>query len=211
MSTETEANTNPEPVTDPVTESVEEPAISNADAKSLPWVKDMASELAHLKKEKADNAAAVAKTEQDAKIKKAAEEGRFEEAQKLFDQQMEQKDKTHAAELQTRDLKTSLLQANFKNKTFIEGAISGYNSESGTIDEYVAALAADEANAAFLTTAQLEASKPSPPGKPALNGGKTNWDEVKNMELNGTPEQKKKAREQIAEHRRQTGEYPYKL
>ncbi len=201
--TEVPATTTPEPAT---------PEISNADVKGHELFQKITAELGALRNEKAERAAADEKATKDAELKKAAEEGRFEDALKQRDTELEKLKADYARDILNRDLQNEMLKAGFQNGMFISGAVAGYNTEMGSIVEYVDGLAKDEVNKAFLGHADTGRNPPPPPGKPAVNGGKVpNWDEVKSWETGTDPEKKKQARELISAYRKEHDEYPYKL
>jgi len=194
--------------------------VDNAAIKASPLFQKLTAELKAeregrevLAQEKTDRAAAEQAAADEAEQERLKKDGLFDEAAAKYKAADEAKDAKHAAELQKRDIEAALLRANFRNEHFNDGVVSKYNAEKdGTIEEYVTALAADEVNAAFITALGNEGDPPpKAPGKTTVTpAGKTNWEEVKNWENNGTREEKQKARKLIGKYHDEHGEYPYK-
>ncbi len=193
--------------------------VDNAAIKASPLFQKLTAELKTeregrevLAQEKADRQAAETAKAEEAEQERLRKDGLFDEAEAKYKAADEKKDAAHAAELQTRDIEAALLKANFRNETFVKGAVTGYNAETdGTIEEYVTALAADEVNAAFIVAPGKEGDPPpKPPGKNTVIGaGKTNWEEVKAWENSDNREERIKAGKLISEYHNTHGEYPY--
>ena len=185
---------------------------SNADVKAHPLFVKLAEQVATLTKTETERTEAATKATKDAELKKAAEEGRFEDALKQRDADIDTLKADHASALQTRDLETALLKAGFFSDIFVRGAVAGYGTDSGTIEEYAAALAADEANKGFLAQSDPSRSPLPAPGKAPVKGGAApSWDEVKAWETGTDKEKKTEARTLIAAYRKEHGTYPYSL
>lgn len=192
-------------------EGVEDANINeNSDVKNHPLFKKITAQLADY--QKSETAAKEAKdvAEKEEILRKAAESGKFEDAEKMYKEQIERMKISHSSEIQERDLQSSLAVAGFDNKMFIRGAVAGFDSTKTSIEDYVAELKSDELNKPFLRTASIVV-KPQAPGTVAVNGGKTNWEDVKKLELSSKADDRAKARSLIADYRKETGEYPYKL
>lgn len=125
------------------------PEIDNNAIKNSPLFQKLASKLAE--RERADNERVEAENKLKAEEaqKKLIEEGRFEESLKSKEQEIEKIRLQHAQELTSRDIRGELYKAGFQNDNFVNGAVLGYNAETGSVADYVAAIAADESNAMF--------------------------------------------------------------
>ncbi len=193
---------------------------SNAAIKASPLFQKLAADLKTeregrevLEQEKADREATEQAAAEEVEKNRLKDAGLFDEMEAKYKAKDEAKDASHAAELQRRDIQAALLQSNFRNKKFISGSVADYNAEKdGTVDEYVAALAADEANAAFIIAPGAAGGKlpPKPPGKNNVDGATMeNWEEVKSWENSGNREERLKAGKLLGEYHQKHGKYPY--
>lgn len=142
---------------------------TNAEYKSTPAYRSMAKQIADFKQREAERTATEEREKRESEQKKLIEQGRFEESLKLKNQEIETVKKQHERDLQERDLRFELASAGVDNDTFMRGAMLGYSPEDGTIQEYVASLAATQDNEIFFTGKQQP--KPKPPGTPGASGG----------------------------------------
>jgi len=132
------------------TDNNQEPVVSNSDIKKSPLFQKLAEENARLKaaedKRRQDEAAAATEAER----KKLEGKQRYEEA--LATQKSDFEARIAKLERQNteKDLTNELLRTGFKNSVFNAGAIKGFDPDKSTVEEYVKALAEDEANKIFL-------------------------------------------------------------
>jgi hypothetical protein len=198
---EPQVTTTTEGTGDPVLAQTGTAQPSNAEIKNSDLFQKVAAEAGELRREKAERLTAEDATKKDAETKRLAEEGRFEEALKQKETEVETLKRQHEGQLRERDLGNELLKAGFNNDTFVRGAVNGYNPEGGTIADYVQALAADEGNKAFLSNGQGRQPH-TPPGNPNVTnpGTPLNYESAKALSLSGTPEEKTRAREFLSKH-----------
>jgi hypothetical protein len=112
----------------------------------------MAKQLATLQDAEKARIAADTQAATDAETKRLKDAGLFDEAQAGHKAELAKMESAHAAEILQRDIQANLFKAGFNNDFFIKGAIAAYDAETGSVDDYVTALAADEANKGFLAT-----------------------------------------------------------
>jgi hypothetical protein len=192
----------------PKPEPTETTPLSNADAKNLPWVQEMGKELKALREEKAARLAAEEQSRKEAEIKKAEAEGRYEDAMKAKQAEIDSINAKYKTELTQRDVTAELLKAGFKNETFLRGAVTGYDAEKSTIADYVAELAKDEANKMFLGEAVAPVLTP-PTGSPGTGPPKAlTVEQLHALENSTDREERKKAREYLRQYREKHGKYP---
>ena len=186
---------------------------SNADIKASDLFQKVTGELAELQREKAERKAAEADAASKAETERLEKEGNWKEAKAKYEADALAKDERHAKELLSRDLKSDLHLANFKNAKFVKGAIADYDPKtSGTVAEYVASLVADTENAPFMKGAtDANGNKIDPPPKVNVSGSQNaNWDQVK-ADANGTDRTKRiEARKLVTAYREANdGKYPF--
>ena len=193
------------------TEAEATPQISNAEIKAHPLFSKLTSELAELRRADAERKAAEEQAKKEAELKKAEAEGRYQDALKQRESELEALRAAHSKELLDRDLTTEMLKAGFGNEIFLRGAVSAYDADKWTVSEYVASLAGDDANKAFLASSggAGRASLPEP-GKPPVNGSKQHIsaEQLKAMEASSSLEERQKAREDLRAYRLEHGKYP---
>lgn len=182
-----------ENVTTEVQETVETPAPElsiNAQAKALPWVQDLMKKA----KDGEDLKAQQEQAKVDAEQKRLKDAGLFDEAAKLHKDTIDALESKHTAELQNRDLTTELLKAGFTNEIFLKGSVLGYNAENnGSILEYVAALATDEANKAFLGSGVPVRDPKDPPTPAGTSGSSLGNAQLRALANSDKPEDRLKA------------------
>ena len=175
----------------------------NTQAKELPWVKEMASELTTLRAERAERQ----RVEDEAKQKKLEEEGKFKEALQV------EKDRASKAE-------QNALSANIKAALHAKGAkvtdglvkvaVAEYDSEKHeSFDLFADSILKDENYAGFLPTAQEEPGKPKPPVKASTGDNSVPIEQVKTWEKSTNRDDRQKARDFLRTYRLEHGKYPY--
>ena len=162
--------TTPEPVAVTPAPEPEEPKSLNAQAKDLPWVKELMAKAA-----RADEmTAAQEQAKREAEEKALRDAGKFDELAAKHAAELEAIKGHHDKTLLEMSLKTELIKTGFQNDIFVNGAIKSYDAGThGEISAYVAALAADEANKALLAGVEGRTVY-TPPGKspsPSGSGG----------------------------------------
>ena len=101
-----------------------QPTISNADAKSLPWVQQMAEKLAAYERSEKERTETEANLAKQAELKKAEDEQRWQDVIKMREAELEQVKGEHQKQMLAMNLKTELMAAGFNNRVFMQGAIS---------------------------------------------------------------------------------------
>jgi hypothetical protein len=200
MTEEQEPKVTPEPVPEPQ----EEPSI-NAQAKKLPWVQELMS-----KAKEADELKAAQEAERkDAELKKAEEEGRYQDIIKAKDAEFEAFKAQSKRQLLEVNLTSEMIKVGFGNDLFINGAIQSYDADThGDVSAYAASLASDEGNKHFLNSAGGRTVQPAPGAVPS-GGGNDNWDQVR-ADLEGPDRDKRiAARAKLTAYREKNGEYPF--
>lgn len=201
MKTEPTNQDTPTPATTPVPA----PAPAPEDRfKDDPKYKAMANQLSELQKEKEDRQSAQAQAAQEAEQKRLKDAGLFDEAAALHKKTVEDLESKHAAELQNRDITTELLKAGFSNSKFLRGSVVDYDPKNdGTIDEYVKALAADEANKEFLKGLGIPSRDPrDPPGKtPNVQSvSSLTGQQIRTLKNSDNPEERLKGHEALRKY-----------
>ena len=186
----------------------EEQPPSNSDAKKLPWVREMASELAELRREREERIAAEQQAAKEAEVKKLEDEKRWQEIIDMQKKELEETKTSFQKELFIRDIKASLLSAGFGNDYFINGAINNYSPDMGSIEEYVESLKNDESNQSFLAGARQDAPPITPPSVGKVTGKSFSKAQLDAMEHSDDPEQKQRWREYATEYYRKHGKFP---
>lgn len=173
----------------------ETPEIDNNAIKNSPLFQKLAGQLAERDRADKERLDAENKAKSDAAQAKLIEEGRFEESLKSKEQEIESIRLQHAQEITSRDIKSELYKAGFNNDTFVNGAVLGYDAETGSVADYVAAIAANEANAPFATNAARSHVTP-PANSPVSNvsGVQITKDNYKTMLKSPDPNIQKQAR-----------------
>jgi hypothetical protein len=184
----------------------QQPDLNNSGWKSHPLTQKIIAELSELKRVEQERQEKAKIEAREAELKKAEEEGRLKEALEKLRSEIESEKKKHAHELMKRDLMAEILKTGVNNDVFIRGALAGYSDESGTIQEYVAALMSDEANKVFLP--QQDGSRPVPPRKIPSSTGPVSWEKIKAETKSPDPEVRAKARAAIEAHYRETKQWP---
>ena len=147
-----------------------EQQLSNADVKSHPVFQKVASELAEYRQREADKKAADEKAKIDAERQKLEAEGKYEDAIKMRDKQIEELQASHKKELLQRDLKAELYKS-FDNEIFVNGAIGGYQGDSDGVADYVNGLLENEQNKVFMRSQQGQPRETLPEPQGSGSGG----------------------------------------
>jgi len=193
-------------------EDTQDQSPTNADAKKLPWVREMAEELNALRQEKIARKEADDAKAREAAIKDAEAKGKFEEALALQKAEFESDRASFKAQLLQRDLTTELLDVGFSKRT-AAFLTSEYDAEKhGDPTAYAKTCLEDEGNAQFLIQQSEDPTKPKPPPKVTKGkAGSTDWEQVKAWEKGDDREKRIEARALISAYNKEHGEYPYKL
>ncbi len=196
----------------PAGESANDETLSNADVKASPLFQKLASELKEMRA--ADEARRIEDdaAKQAAEIKKLESEGKYSDAIKARDAELETVKQSHTKQLLEMSLTSEMIKAGFINDNFIKGALTQYNDEQ-TISEYVEALTNDEGNKPFLAAA-IGRQRHDAPGAPKITGktGALTVQEIREMQRQdadgGSLEQREKVRAYLLKHYEQHGALP---
>lgn len=179
--------------------------LTNADVKSDPLFKKVTGELAELKSQIAAEKAEQTKAQEAAEMERLKESGKYEEAIKLHADRLERMESQHKADLLKRDLTIELVNAEAKNKVFLQGAIAAYDGETD-IAEYVQSLKNSDENKPFFGgMEQSRQTQPAPKGVAPSGNADLTWQQVKAMEQSDDPKQRAKASDIILNHLKKNG------
>lgn len=179
-------------------EQQEQQELSNNDVKSHPLFQKLTEQLSEFQRKEQERAAAEEKAAREAELKKAEEEGKWQDIVKMREQEIENLRASYAKDMLERDLKTELVRAGFSNDVFLKGAIGSYSGDPEGVTEYVEQLKADAGNAVFLNQAQQAAnSTPAPPSTPTITGTKLSDAKIVAMEKSSDPAERAQARAHI--------------
>ena len=184
-------------------------SLSNADLKAHPWVKEITSELAELRKEKAERE----RIAQEAEQKKLKEQGDFDKALQI------EKDRTAIAQA---DALAARIDAALTRKganvtdAFVKVAINEFDAEKykTDFDAFAEELSKNEAYAPFFAKLEGEGGepKPNPPGRTGVSiasGNAMTNEQLRKLETSDNPEDRKKAREYLSAFYKQHRRFPY--
>lgn len=165
-----------------------EPEISNAEAKKLPWVRDLmqaASELDTLKKSQAEEAARAEQAALEAK-------GDYEQALEMERKARQDAEANYKSELTRLQLETEFVKAGIVDPRAVKLFETDFDPETVNAAEYVASVKADEGNQLYFT----DPSRRTVQKPPAAPGGQPdNFDPERDLETwLRSPDEKKRAR-----------------
>lgn len=133
----------------------------NAQAKDLPWVKDLmrdSAELARIKSEQ-DEAAA------EAERLRAESEKDYEKAKALADEKYKTLETQHLNEVKQLKLEAAFAHAGLNDPRLVAIFAAEYNNETPAVD-FVESIKKDPKNAAYFGTQRQALKPPRPAGEP---------------------------------------------
>lgn len=135
------------------------PAISNSEAKNLPWVQELMRKSAELDQFKNQQEEARAAAE----VERAKAEGDYKKALELEQAKVAKIEADAAARVQALELETEFVKAGLADPRAVKIFAEDYNKETETISAFVARLKADETNAAYFRDLQKRQAHDPPP------------------------------------------------
>jgi hypothetical protein len=161
---------------------------SNSEIKASPLFQKLTQQIAEFQRKDQEREEQATKVKTEEERKKAEDEGRYSDALKQLNAELEATKAKHSKEILTRDLRLALTQAGFSTRG-VDLLATEYNSEShGEPADYAKVCLDNDGNKPFLSTVEQPARvPPQPPGKAPISGETYSAEQLLSYEKSDDP------------------------